>query len=78
MVTGADQTDITGRCDECGHDAPGLFVTRDGVTRCYVCEHEDTCVEPECGWCRTSDCTHDWTLRPESDTWVCEICGGER
>lgn len=28
-----------------------------------------------------SDCVlgdHDWTLRPESDTWVCEACGAER
>lgn len=24
------------------------------------------------------DCVHDWTLRPESDTWVCEMCGAER
>lgn len=24
------------------------------------------------------DCWHDWTLRPESDTYVCEICGDER
>lgn len=23
-------------------------------------------------------CPHDWTLRPESDTWVCEDCGTER
>lgn len=23
-------------------------------------------------------CEHDWTLRPESDTWVCEMCGAER
>lgn len=24
------------------------------------------------------DCDHDWTLRPESDTRVCEMCGAER
>ena len=24
------------------------------------------------------ECQHDWTLRPESDTWVCEMCGAER
>lgn len=24
------------------------------------------------------DCDHDWTLRPESDTRVCEFCGAER
>lgn len=23
-------------------------------------------------------CSHDWTSRPESDTWVCEICGADR
>lgn len=26
----------------------------------------------------SSECPHDWTLRPESDTWVCEFCGDER
>ena len=36
-MTGADQTDITGRCGECGYDAPGPYTTREGVTRCYVC-----------------------------------------
>jgi hypothetical protein len=24
------------------------------------------------------DCDHDWTIRPESDTRVCEFCGAER
>lgn len=24
------------------------------------------------------ECQHDWTSRPESDTWVCDDCGVER
>lgn len=39
------------------------------------------CHRPECEqFCAglPDDCAHDWTLRPESDTHVCEICGAER
>lgn len=28
-------------------------------------------------WTAEAGCAHDWTLRPESDTHVCEICGEE-
>lgn len=36
-----------------------------------------------CDWwsgrvCDMHECGHDWTLRPESDTYVCEMCGAER
>ena len=40
---------------------------------CPVCTRLDP-YDP----CPAEGCLHDWTLRPESDTWVCEMCGAER
>jgi hypothetical protein len=43
--------------------------------------HEDgTChlSEWSCSYCEREGCVHDWLLRPESDTYVCLICGEER
>ena len=31
-----------------------------------------------CGHIRGDACNHDWLNRPESDTYVCEMCGAER
>lgn len=49
---------------------------------CPSCSRADTlrsllvddaeAVEPE-----ADGCAHEWLLRPESDTWVCLICGAE-
>ena len=34
--------------------------------------------EYHCDECPGDECQHDWTMRPESDTSVCEMCGAER
>lgn len=57
---------------------------------CYLCQPDNPSAADEgCAACEREfwawavpvalalhEC--DWTLRPESDTWVCELCGAER
>lgn len=65
--------DAEGRCTRWSHDHsedPGVTSVEPGCT----CGGMAACIQ-----CQDRDaCAHDWTLRPESDTRFCEICGDER
>lgn len=64
-------------------DEPGLEFTLTINDREYVVQPSEW--EPSHPVSRTQwhewqdeDCAHDWAVRPESDTRVCEMCGAER